>query len=164
MRFEFEIDQQKISIDHHASAAAQFFTSDGQPVDIKISRIGSQTYLVLAGSKVFEVNVSSSGDVHSMECNHRLYRVKHLRAAASNHSGNIEEDASRVEIRAPMPGKIIKVMVADGSLADFNQPLMVIEAMKMQNELRAPRKGTVVSLSVFEGQAVPAGALLLALE
>jgi biotin carboxyl carrier protein len=63
-----------------------------------------------------------------------------------------------------MPGKIIKVMVAEGSPTEFHQPLLVIEAMKMQNEIRAPRKGTVVGLSVLEGQAVPAGALLLALE
>jgi biotin carboxyl carrier protein len=67
------------------------------------------------------------------------------------------------EIVAPMPGRIVKVLVIEGEQVQRNQGLMVIEAMKMQNELRAPRDGRVECISTSEGRGVEAGARLLRL-
>jgi len=63
-------------------------------------------------------------------------------------------------IAAPMPGRIARVLVRPGDAVGARQPLVVIEAMKMENELRAGRDGTVVEVNVVEGQSVEAGALL----
>ena len=63
-------------------------------------------------------------------------------------------------IAAPMPGKIVRVLARPGDAVGARQPLVVIEAMKMENELRAGRGGTVVEVNVVEGQSVEAGALL----
>ena len=62
---------------------------------------------------------------------------------------------------APMPGKIVRVLVTVGETVRRRQPLVVIEAMKMENELRASRDGAVAEVLVKEGQLVDAGALLL---
>jgi len=62
---------------------------------------------------------------------------------------------------APMPGKVVRVLVQVGDRVHARQPMVVIEAMKMENELRASRAGTVAELAVREGQSVEAGALLL---
>jgi biotin carboxyl carrier protein len=67
------------------------------------------------------------------------------------------------EIVAPMPGRIVKVLVTEGQEIKRDQGLLVIEAMKMQNELRAPRAGRVERVSVAEGRGVEAGARLLRL-
>jgi biotin carboxyl carrier protein len=61
---------------------------------------------------------------------------------------------------APMPGKIVRVLVRTGEAVLARQPLIVIEAMKMENELRAAGLGTVAEILVKEGQSVEAGALL----
>jgi biotin carboxyl carrier protein len=61
---------------------------------------------------------------------------------------------------APMPGKIVRVLAAPGARVVHRQPLVVIEAMKMENELRASRDGTLSEVLVREGQSVEAGALL----
>jgi biotin carboxyl carrier protein len=66
-----------------------------------------------------------------------------------------------VRIVAPMPGKIVKVLVQSGAAVSARQPLIVIEAMKMENELRAPRTATVTDVLVSEGALVEAGALLV---
>jgi biotin carboxyl carrier protein len=66
-----------------------------------------------------------------------------------------------VRIAAPMPGKIVKVLVESGATVAARQPLVVVEAMKMENELRAPRPGTVADVLVSEGALVEAGALLI---
>ena len=67
-------------------------------------------------------------------------------------------------IIAPMPGKVVRVLVAPGDEVQPKQGLVVVEAMKMENELRAARAGRVVSVSVVEGQSVDAGAVLAVVE
>ncbi len=67
-------------------------------------------------------------------------------------------------LTAPMPGKIVRVLVKAGDHVAARQGLVVIEAMKMENELRAAREGRVRELSVAEGQSVDAGTVLLVLD
>jgi len=67
-------------------------------------------------------------------------------------------------ITAPMPGKIVRVLVKAGDDVKARQGLVVVEAMKMENELRAARDGRVRDVSVVEGQSVDAGAMLLVVE
>jgi biotin carboxyl carrier protein len=62
-----------------------------------------------------------------------------------------------VEVRAPMPGKIVRVLRKESTAVEANEGLVVMEAMKMQNEVRSPKKGIVRSLLVAEGSAVNAG-------
>jgi biotin carboxyl carrier protein len=66
-----------------------------------------------------------------------------------------------VRITAPMPGKVVKVLAPAGAAVTARQGVIVVEAMKMENELRAPREGTVADVAVREGDLVEAGALLL---
>lgn len=65
---------------------------------------------------------------------------------------------------APMPGKVVRVLVKPGDDVKTRQGLVVVEAMKMENELRAPRDGRVRDVAVAEGQSVDAGAVLLVVE
>ena len=63
-----------------------------------------------------------------------------------------------------MPGKIVRVLVKTGDAVTARQPVVVVEAMKMENELRASRDGTVAEIQVSEGMSVDAGALLLVIQ
>jgi biotin carboxyl carrier protein len=63
-----------------------------------------------------------------------------------------------------MPGKVVRVLVKSGDLVRARQPLVVVEAMKMENELRAQRDGTVADVQAREGQSVDAGALLVVVQ
>ena len=65
---------------------------------------------------------------------------------------------------APMPGKVVKVLVKPGDAVAARQGLVVVEAMKMENELRAPKAGTVSEVKVSEGESVEAGAILVVIE
>ena len=67
-------------------------------------------------------------------------------------------------IVAPMPGKVVKVLVQPGNQVAARQGVVIVEAMKMENELRAPRAGTVSEVKVVEGSSVEAGAILLIIE
>jgi biotin carboxyl carrier protein len=63
-----------------------------------------------------------------------------------------------------MPGKVVRVLVKAGDAVTARQPVVVVEAMKMENELRASRDGTVAEIHVREGMSVDAGALLLVIQ
>lgn len=63
-------------------------------------------------------------------------------------------------LQAPMPGKVVRVLVAVGEAVKARQPIVVIEAMKMENELRASADGTIAEIHAREGQSVDAGSLL----
>ena len=68
------------------------------------------------------------------------------------------------EIRTPMPGKVVKLLVAEGAEVRTNQGLLVVEAMKMQNEVKSPKNGILRKLRVAEGAAVNSGDLLATVE
>jgi biotin carboxyl carrier protein len=67
-------------------------------------------------------------------------------------------------LAAPMPGKVVRVLAKTGESVRARQPLVVVEAMKMENELRASHDGTVAEVHVREGMSVEAGALLLVIQ
>jgi biotin carboxyl carrier protein len=67
-------------------------------------------------------------------------------------------------LTAPMPGKVVRVLVKKGDAVVARQPVVVVEAMKMENELRASRAGTVAEIQVSEGMSVEAGAPLLVIQ
>jgi len=83
-------------------------------------------------------------------------------AAASRGAGAAR--GGRHELRAPMPGLLKTVHVAEGDVVESGAPLMTLEAMKMENELLAPARGRVVRLAVAAGAKVEGGAMLAVLE
>ncbi|MGH9892151.1 MAG: acetyl-CoA carboxylase biotin carboxyl carrier protein subunit, partial [bacterium] len=75
---------------------------------------------------------------------------------------SIEEEAG--SLHAPMPGKVIKVLVGEGEIVDEGQVLVVLEAMKMEHSLRAPHSGMVKAIRSIEGEQVAAGQVLVVVE
>ena len=77
-------------------------------------------------------------------------------------SANVETQEKHVE--SPMPGKILQVMVAPGTVVDEGDPLLVLEAMKMENVIRAPRSGVIAVVQAQVGEAVEKAATLVTYE
>jgi biotin carboxyl carrier protein len=68
------------------------------------------------------------------------------------------------KIVAPMPGRVVRVLVAAGDAVEMRQPVIVVEAMKMENELRSPKAGTVRDVAVSAGASVEAGRVLVVID
>ncbi len=84
-----------------------------------------------------------------------------LRGAARS---GARTDAGRIDVCSVMPGKVTNLLVREGDEVRAGQGLVVIEAMKMENEIAAPKAGRVVAISVQPGEPVYAGSVLLSLE
>lgn len=79
-------------------------------------------------------------------------------------SGQSSAKAKGLKLKSQMPGKIVKIMVAAGQKVEVGTPLVVMEAMKMENEIRSTIAGVVKEIKVQPGQAVETGALLISIE
>jgi biotin carboxyl carrier protein len=116
---------------------------------------------VLISGRAFEVRVEQTPNaIKAFIADHEfLFAIADPRAWQRRRTRALEVEG-RQEIVAPMPGRIVRALVAQGARVDAGQGLLVIEAMKMQNEIRSPKAGTVERLLVREGQAVNAGEIL----
>ena len=119
---------------------------------------------VLIDGRPVEAWVSRKGDALRVERESRdfPFRVRDARAPRLARR-RLSEDATRGELHAPMPGLVVQVLTHEGEDVEAGHPLVVVEAMKMQNALVAPLKGRVRSIPVAPGTTVETGQLLLAI-
>jgi biotin carboxyl carrier protein len=132
---------------------------DGQPVDADAVEIGAKTLSLLLEGQSYEVRVTHSPDgVLKLQTGLQDFtaEVPDPRAWRGRRHGALEVEG-RQQVVAPMPGKVVHVLVEVGDRVEAGQGLFVVEAMKMQNEIRSPKGGTVDRLHVKEGQPVNAG-------
>ena len=123
-----------------------------------------ETMRVRVDARAVEGWVSRRGDTLEVELRGRAYRfrVRDPRAPKLTRRRS-SEDAARGELHAPMPGLVVQVLTHEGEEVEAGHPVVVVEAMKMQNALVAPLKGRVTSIPVTPGTAVESGQLLLAI-
>src|SRR5882757_4104204 len=135
---------------------------DGRQVAVDAVEIAPNALSILLEGKSYEVNVTPSPD-GKLKLQTRMQEftaeVIDPRAWSGRRHGNVEAQG-RQQIVAPMPGKIVRVLVQAGNHVEAGQGLLVVEAMKMQNEIRSTKSGTVERIFVKEGQPVNAGEVL----
>ena len=115
-------------------------------------------------NRSLEIGVMPSLDGYVVSLAGRQIPVEIVDARTALRRAVQQGHAGVVEIRAPMPGKVVKLLVAEGDELQANQGILVMEAMKMQNEIKSPKKGVVRKLGVSPGAAVSSGDLLATVE
>ena len=135
--------------------------SESPQHDFSIEPAGEARFSVLVGARSYEVTLLSSGEI---SVNGRTFRVEVFdpRGLRSRERGG--ESQGRQKIVASMPGRVIRVLVELNQNVEAGQGLIVVEAMKMQNEMKSPQAGRVVELKTSSGAAVTAGEVLAEIE
>ncbi len=141
---------------------------DGRTVEAYAHETEDGGYLLNINGRVYDCRVranSAQPDTREVHVRNRAYLValadpKRLRASggAASHSDGA------TQIIAQMPGKVVRVHVEAGSQVEAGDAILVVEAMKMQNELKSPKSGTVTTLNAKAGQTVNAGEVLAVIE
>ncbi len=131
---------------------------DGRAIEADVVEVADGTYSVLVSGHAYEVRVEPVPGGLRVHAGAREFRaeIEDPRAWRGRRAGTLEAEG-RQEIIAPMPGKVVRLLVTQGQKVEGGQGLMVVEAMKMQNEIRSPKSGIVERIVVIEGQAVNAG-------
>jgi biotin carboxyl carrier protein len=149
------IDEHHVAIDGRV-LSVNFESVSGQPV-----------FSLIIDGKSFEAYVYESEDGMQVLLRGRLYhltvedeREKRLRAAA----GAGAADTDEFHLKAPMPGLVVAVQVSDGDTVEKGQTLVILESMKMQNELKSPKSGKVSRIRVKPGEKVEQRQTLLSVQ
>lgn len=135
---------------------------DGNAIDASVAEVAPNTFSILLNGESFQVRVAPGvngtltlhtglAEYHAEVTDPRVWRGRRH---------GVLEAEGRQQIAAPMPGKVVRVLVNEGDAVEAGQGLLVVEAMKMQNEIRSPKSGKVEKLLAKEGQAVNAGDVL----
>jgi biotin carboxyl carrier protein len=163
MKYEIVINGSRRSVEfapQSNGASRVVFTVDGRLVEADAVRISRGAYSILLGGRSLEVTVEETPNGLLLRAHGREFQVEVIDPRSWRRGrGAGTELEGRQQLIAPMPGKIVRVLVSTGQQVTAGQGLLVIEAMKMQNEIRSPKSGTVEKLSQ-EGQTVNAGEIL----
>jgi len=159
-------------------------TIDGKRYRLELNRADGRWSCRLDGREVEVDAMLARPDVLSLRIGNQAYEVKCERVASDLHlwvgserfavqvrdprswrgRARAVDDHGPRKLTAPMPGKVVRVLASEGSEVEAGAGVLVVEAMKMQNEIKSPKKGTIQKILVSEGAAVNAGDVLAIVE
>jgi biotin carboxyl carrier protein len=130
---------------------------DSRLIEADIFEISKGIYSILIGGRSLEVHVEAHGQNLQITSSGREFVASVIdpRRYRKGNSAILAE--GRQQVTAPMPGKVIRVLVKAGDKVAAGQGIVVVEAMKMQNEVKSPKAGSIEKLLVKEGQPVNSG-------
>jgi biotin carboxyl carrier protein len=149
-------------IELERDASGWHVTLDGKPLAVDAVEIAPNTISILLDGRSFEISVTPTPDGKlKLQTGAQEFTAEVIdpRAWSGRRHGSVEAEG-RQQILAPMPGKVVRLLVREGDHVEAGQGLLVVEAMKMQNEIRSPKGGTVERVLAQEGQPVNAGEVL----
>jgi biotin carboxyl carrier protein len=168
MKLHATIADLEVSVEIRRDGERLFANVDGREYELDVHQSASSVMLRTADGNVFDCRVEgkpSSGQSVGVVVGARQYAVtltdpKRLRGAAV--AGGQADGVARIV--APMPGKVVRVLVEQGAQVEAGAGVIVVEAMKMQNEMKAPKAGIVTGLNVTVGATVNGGDVLAVIE
>jgi len=164
MTYDITIDGKKFRLDLQQADGRWSCRLDGREVEVDAVLARPDVLSLRIGNQAFEVKYERvAGDMHLWVGSARFaVEVRDPRSLR----GRVRavDDHCPKKLTAPMPGKIVRVLVSQGDEVEAGAGVLVVEAMKMQNEIKSPKKGTIQKILVGEGAAVNAGDVLAIVE
>jgi pyruvate carboxylase len=170
MKLNADVDGERVALELRREGGRVVADVGGRRYELEARGVGAGEYLLVHAGRVYECRVGAGPgaegrgvtrvSVGGREYGVRLTDPKHLRASGAGGG----EQGGHAPVKAPMPGKVVRVLVEAGQEVEAGQGLVVVEAMKMQNELKSPKSGTVAEVRAEAGATVNAGDVLVVVE
>lgn len=165
MRREILIEGKPYAYDYGRDQERDIITSNGFNHSVRYTRLPDGRRLCLVDGRVIEIHGANGSAQRLVRSGWKLRQLDVVdprrRRGASASAGGI---GARAELVAPMPGKVVSVLRGLGESVEAGQGVVVLEAMKMENELRSPIAGVVSVLEVEPGQSMESGQLIAVVE
>jgi biotin carboxyl carrier protein len=164
MIYDVNIDGRKYRLELNRAEGGLSCRLDHREVEVDAVLARPDVLSMRVGNNAYEIKLERvANDLHLWVRSTRFAaEVRDPRALRGrSHAG---EDQGPKKIIAPMPGKVVRLLVKEGDPVELGTGVAVVEAMKMQNEIKSPKKGSVRKVFVTEGAAVNAGDVLAIIE
>jgi biotin carboxyl carrier protein len=160
VRFEAVVGERRLRAEVRRIDGGYAVTLDGVTLDVDFLETGDDFASLLVEGRSYEVGVETRDGQYRIHLPEGAITVG---VGEASRDGGVQPRRSHgpERLTAPMPGRVVRILVGEGEEVGAGQGLVVVEAMKMENELKSPRQGRVREVVVGEGQAVEAGALLV---
>lgn len=154
---EFHIDGNPfdIQVDHSQDDTVRFRVNGNDPETATVVRIDDHTLAIDHGGRLHTVHLAENDTHIFVHVAGRIHPIEKEREGDGR--GGSGESGGSDQISAPMPGRILQMFVGEGEAVEKGQRLFIVEAMKMENEVRAPRAGAVQAVNFGEGDLVAVG-------
>ncbi|MDQ1613320.1 MAG: hypothetical protein QOG00_3251 [Pyrinomonadaceae bacterium] len=171
MKLTAEIEGQSYALDVRRVGARVEATVDGRRYEFEARETEPGAFLLLTagGGRVYECRANgattAAGGAREVQIGDEVFQVRLVdprRLGGARGAG--AEASGRAQVAASMPGKVVRVLVEVGAQVEAGDGLVVVEAMKMQNELKSPKGGAVVEVRAEAGATVNAGDVLVVVE
>jgi biotin carboxyl carrier protein len=165
MLYEVTINGRNYHLDLHRTSERWECRLDGAEIDLDAVLTRPDVLSILIGGKAYEVKRErTESDLHLAVGSVRYTaELRDPRSLRSRRRSGGDSKGPR-KLLAPMPGKVVRVLARERSAVEAGQGVLVVEAMKMQNEIKSPKKGTIQKIVAGEGAAVNAGDVLAIVE
>jgi biotin carboxyl carrier protein len=163
MWLEVVVDGRPLRVEVHGERGRYTVTVQGQTLQVDARPLGAAVVSLIVDGESHTAAVERREGGYTVHLGEDTLEVELEEAAAGAAAAPRRVAAGELRVTAPMPGRLVKVLVEPGQDVRAGQGLVVMEAMKMENELRAPRAGRVAEVHARERQAVETGALLVLL-
>jgi biotin carboxyl carrier protein len=130
---------------------------NGEPLSLNASHISSNCYLLSSKNKNLRVYAASNDGNVFVYINGQVIKLGRITGDQQKFSREGMEFGAKDQITTPMPGKVVKILVAEGEKVAIKQPLVIVESMKMENEIKSPANGTIKSIHFKAGDLVESG-------
>jgi biotin carboxyl carrier protein len=166
MKLELEIDGQLMEVEFSLINGSAQLTHDGKTYEAAVSEPEPGLFVIVINHRVYRClpEKTPGGETQVVVNGHRIPIVVRDKKRRRGNLGGAGGDDGRITLSSPMPGKIVRIMLNAGDEVAINQGVLVVEAMKMQNEVQSPKAGKVAEIRVSEGQTINAGETLAVIE
>jgi biotin carboxyl carrier protein len=154
MKYITQINDKKFEIEIRSDNTVWV---NGQQREVDFLALTDSLYSVIMNATSHEVVVEERDGAYEVLMGGRMYSgtvTDERTQLMKSRRGGLEADSGEISIKAPMPGLIVVIPVSEGQTVTAGQTLIILESMKMQNELKAPRDGIVQRISVKQGETV----------
>lgn len=163
MDISFWLDEREFRLNLEEKTENNILVSLGKrKYQVSAEFLSSDEILLSIDGKIYEIIINSNSLHYSISVNGKFFKIERKSALRT-----LEEKVGKPQkqdIKTSMPGRVVKLFVKEGEKVKKGQPILVLEAMKMQNEIKSPQSGVITRISPKAGDSVETGSLLFSVE
>jgi biotin carboxyl carrier protein len=165
MIFDVTVNDRDYRVELHRSEESANWTCrvNEETVEVNAATTAEGVLSLLIGGVSYEIVAAPGRQQLAISGQRFAVELRDPRSLRSRRARALSHEGPK-KLLAPMPGKVVRVIAAEGTEVELGAGIIVIEAMKMQNELKSPKKGRVTTISVTEGAPVNPGDVLAIIE